>query len=177
METVENDLRGVVKALSDVVQPAIDPGDPLAAEQLRLAISYLDFLKSRLDFIPARRRFELHDNLELARALASLSDRFPSEIGEALDQAIDEGERLLASPMDDADEARTIAAKLAAVARIIVRETAECPLDLRDTIEQMVLSRSEARIMFERSWFLPVGGDRQPSEVRPLPDLTSSSSE
>lgn len=58
---------------SDVVQPALDPADPLAAEQLRLAISYLEFVRTRLDYMPSRRRFELRDNLALAQALLSIA--------------------------------------------------------------------------------------------------------
>lgn len=176
METIDNDLRGVVKALSDVVQPALDPADPLAGEQLRLAISYLDFLRSRLDFTGSRRRFELRDNLELAKALARLKEGLSAVLYEALELAVFEGEQLLASSMEDAEEARSAAAKLAAAIRLIVRESATGPAEFRDAVEKTVLNRSEERIMFERAWFLPVGGDRQPEEVRPLPDFVQGAS-
>ncbi|NDK91451.1 hypothetical protein GYA93_17985 [Gordonia desulfuricans] len=45
----ENALRAVIKSLRDVVAPAVDPGDPMAQEQLALSLGTLEFLHSRLD--------------------------------------------------------------------------------------------------------------------------------
>ena len=49
-DVTDNGLRAAVKALTDVVAPSIDPSDPLAKEQLRLVVDYLQFVRSRLDF-------------------------------------------------------------------------------------------------------------------------------
>lgn len=171
MDTSENDLRGVVKALSDVVAPALDPADPLAGEQLRLAIGYLDFMRTRLDFLAMRLRFELRHNLDQAKALAELKSGYAPELAEALDAAIDEGERVLDSPLDDAEEARRITAKLAAAARIVVRESAASPGGHRGAVERVIVGHAEERIMFERAWFLPVGGERLADDVPPLASL------
>lgn len=171
MDAIENDLRGVVKALSDVVQPALDPADPLAAEQLRLAINYLEFVRTRLDFMPARRRFELRDNLALARALVALAGELVDGLAVEVESAMDEGERLLSSPDASAEALRAAAAKLAAASRMVVRESASSPAKLRDEVERTVLDRSRERILFERSWFLPIGGDRKADEVPSLAQL------
>lgn len=42
-EHADRALDAAVKALSQVVAPAVDPEDPLAVEQLRLVISWLPF--------------------------------------------------------------------------------------------------------------------------------------
>ena len=39
----ENAIRAAIKALSQVVAPAVDPSNPLAVEQLRLVVQFLDF--------------------------------------------------------------------------------------------------------------------------------------
>lgn len=171
MDSVENDLRGVVKALEDVVLPALDPADPLAGEQLRLAINYLDFLRTRLDFMALRRRFELSDNLAMAVALQAVGGTPVKTVGEALDAAIRDGERLLATSMDDAQAARDASAKLAAAIRIVVREAASADEETRDRIEKTTIDRFGDRIMFERAWYLPVGGDRQTDNVPTLEEI------
>lgn len=171
MDSIENDLRGVVKALDDVVLPALDPADPLAGEQLRLAINYLDFLRTRLDFAALRRRFELRDNLAMAVALRAVGGTPVEAVGEALDAAVADGEHMLATPMDDAQAAREAAARLAAAIRIVVREASYADNEARDRIEQTVIGNFGDRIMFERAWYLPVGGDRRTSDVPSLQEI------
>src|SRR3954452_4273924 len=91
---MDNALGAAIRALEEVVAPAIDPADPLAAEQLVLVIDSLRFLRERLDHLhdrarqfvlvtlarPSlrerldhlhdRARFDLRHHLTLARAIA-----------------------------------------------------------------------------------------------------------
>ena len=39
----DNNLRAAIKSLTDVVTPAVDPGDPMAREQLALVVAFLEF--------------------------------------------------------------------------------------------------------------------------------------
>ena len=67
----DNDFRAAAKALMDVVAPAIDPQNPLARQQLKLVVDWLDFYRSRRPYNQDRERLELAVQLETARDLAS----------------------------------------------------------------------------------------------------------
>ncbi|MGO4836287.1 hypothetical protein AB4144_28995, partial [Rhizobiaceae sp. 2RAB30] len=72
MDQTDVGLKSVVKALTDTIAGAIDPTDHLAREQLRLAASYIDFVRQRLDFIHARERYDLKHYASLARRLLTI---------------------------------------------------------------------------------------------------------
>ena len=55
----DNDFRAAAKSLLDVVAPAIDPANPLARQQLKLVVDWLDFYRSRLPYNQDRERLEL----------------------------------------------------------------------------------------------------------------------
>lgn len=67
----DNALLASIKALNEVVLPALDPSDPLATEQLRLVAGFLKFLGARLPYVHDRNRFELEHYLALAGRLAA----------------------------------------------------------------------------------------------------------
>lgn len=164
-DITENDLRAALKALNDVIAPSIDPADPLATEQLRLVVEYLDFLRSRVDFVADRNRFELAHNLDLADALASYAGSIDPALESQFHEAIDAGRIALNSSSVSVAETRRTAAVIAALVRELVRMAQACDAALRDRIERTVLEASGARIEFERAWFLPLGLDPAPGEV------------
>ena len=105
MDHVDNALRASIKALEEVVAPAVDPADPQAGEQLRLVIHTLGFLRERVDHIHARARFDLRHNLGLASALL--------EDAPALRDPIAAGTALAANPDAPTAELRAGAAEVA----------------------------------------------------------------
>jgi hypothetical protein len=167
IDVTENDLRGIIKALTDVVSPSIDPSDPLAQEQMRLVVEYLEFLRARFAFLPERERYDLGQEIALARGLAGCvpaADPFAA----ALAKALEEGEKAYAATGTPIAETRHWAAVLAAIVREIVRASQHWPADARRRVELTVLDMSADRVEFERAWFSPMRLDPSPSEIRPL---------
>src|SRR5258708_2289648 len=118
----ENSLRAVVKALTDVVGPAIDKGDPLANEQLRLVVDYIEFLRGRLDFLYDRERFELRDHLTMASALAKLRSPCSAPVTSALTNAIAAGEEAYAFAGIPPAGMKAATARIAGAISALVRE-------------------------------------------------------
>lgn len=170
-DVTENGLRAAVKALVDVVAPSVAPSDPLANEQLRLVIEYLQFVRSRLDHLYERDRFELGHHLAMAKALKALAPTLSPATATLLERALEAGSqtesRLGAPPI----ELKAAAADLAAAVREIVREAASFEAGIRGKVERSVLDGSERRIAFERAWYLPLGFDPAPAEVAPLAEV------
>jgi len=168
MDNTENTLRAVVKALNDVVGPAIDPSDGLAREQLRLVTDYVKFAQQRLDYLEARERFELRHGLALAHAVESISGLWSGLVRDALREAIATGEPLVADASASAAALRQATAALGGAVRRAVREAQGFDPVLRRSVEIAVLEATEPRIRFERSWYVPLGFDPAPGEVEPL---------
>lgn len=167
-DVTENGLRAAVKALTDVVAPALSATDPLAHEQLKLVVDYLQFVRSRLDFLYQRDRFELEHHLSMARTLRSIDAPWPASAAETFDAAIRAGTVATQATDTSATALKAAGAALAAAVREGVREAASFDADVRGRIERAVLYASDRRIAFERAWYLPLGLDPMPGEVAPV---------
>ena len=168
MDNTENTLRAVLKALTDVVGPAIEPSDVLAREQLRLVTDYVKFVQQRLDYLEARERFELRHGLALARAVAAIDAPWSQPVRASLADAVAAGEPLVADAAAPVAALRAATAALGGAARRAVRESQGFPAGIRRAVELAVLDASEPRIRFERAWYLPLGFDPAASEVASL---------
>jgi hypothetical protein len=171
MDHTENTLRGVVKALTDVIGPAIDPSDALAKEQLRLVVDYLEFVRERLDALYGRERFELSHHLEMARTLHALEPACSPQAREKLTAALRDGNDVRARPGAGVPALKSATAALASAIRSLVREAATFDEPVRRRIERAVIDATEGRVKFDRAWYLPLGFEPAPSEVLPLSDL------
>jgi hypothetical protein len=90
-------LQTIVKAMSDVILPAVDPNNKLAQEQARLVIGMLNLVSSRLPLMYRYDRDELSRFLALASTLQSLAKDLPGADGalHALDNTFESGADVL----------------------------------------------------------------------------------
>ncbi|HSV59523.1 MAG TPA: hypothetical protein VLJ19_11540 [Variovorax sp.] len=171
MDLTETDLRAAIKALSDVVAPAVDPKDALATEQLRLVVEYLRFLRQRVDLLHQRDRTELQHQLEMARALRKLEAPCSDGLRAALQGASEVGEQRFNDAAATGAQLKAACAALAAAVRDGTREANDWPAPARDRWERCVLYASAARVAFEQAWYLPLGFEPAPAEVPALDSL------
>jgi len=171
MDHTDTGLRAVVKALTDVIGPAVNTTDPLASEQLRLTVDYIEFVRSRIDFLYDRERFDLHHHLDMAKALDEIVDASDFAERIALKNAIEAGMRADAAPGLSIRALKETTAALAAAIAALIRKAQTLNETTRQRIERHVLEASDARIAFERSWYLPLGFDPAPGEVKTLEEF------
>jgi hypothetical protein len=165
-------LRSVVRALSDVVEPAVSPDAALAREQLRLSIEYLKFAITRIELLHERAVFELRHQLRLAQAVRRAVDG--SAATSSLDGPIAGGESLVCVTSPPIDELRRASAALAAGVSAVLRDLGTSDLKLRRELIRLVATASRERVVFERSWYAPLGIDPDPEEVPDLAGLLDS---
>lgn len=161
-----NALLGISKTLLDIVAPAISANDPLAQQELRMAVRYLDFLRERVDHLYARARFELQFQAGLA---ATVGDRLRdcSRDGAAsMQEAVERARALLDAPGATTDDLRGCSSLIAIALSDAVRDTAHDTA--RAAVERAVVEATETLTAFERSWYFPLGLDHFASEVAPL---------
>jgi hypothetical protein len=162
----DNALIAAIKALDEVVAPAIDASNPLALEQLKLVSRFLGFLRQRLPYQGQRDRFELQHYLALARELSPLVvGASLASAAQRLNQGIDDA----ATTIEDRDvssaQVRDAIDRLTTAISVLVRSVGSAEPALRDLIERKVVSASAALFDMQRAWYLPMGFEPDPERV------------
>jgi hypothetical protein len=161
----DNDFRAAAKALMDVVAPAIDPQNPLARQQLKLVVDWLDFYRSRLPYNQDRERLELEVQLETARAIARAA---PDTAVAALRAAIDAAATVRAGLGARPVEVRAVTVQLEDEISAIVRLSPGFDEPTRRSIERIVVRDAKALLDAQRAWFLPQSIEPDPGAIPPL---------
>lgn len=168
MDRTDNHLRACIKALEDVIRPALDPADARAAEQYLLVTDYLRHLRGHLDRLGERARFETVHHLRIAKAIVGDATAVAPASADTLQEAIADGEAVLQRAAAPTVDVKAAAARLAAAIRGTVRDAATVDVEVRSRIERRVLDLSSEKIEFDRAWHLPQGLEPDPSSVLPL---------
>lgn len=170
----DNALRASIKALDQVILPALDPADPLAGEQLRLVSGFLKFLRARLQYWHPRQVFELEHYLTMAREIAADARILSIEVSARLDAAIENAAAV--GRQSDPPLASIVAATAALASSIggAARIAGNAEKELRQRVERRVLEGSERWVRMQRAWFLPQGFELHPADLPQLGELLSS---
>ena len=158
-------LRAVIKALREVVAPAIDTGERLAIEQLQLALATLAMLASRLPLERRRVRQELRNALALAAALQAAAGPAAAGLTAPMQTA-----RAAHADVDcatvDLDQIRTVL--LSAVCTVI-----ETPVDeaTAQQLARVVVAASKPTIDLHRAWCASAGFEANPATLIALESI------
>lgn len=147
---IDVQLQAVIKALRDVVAPAIDVSNPQAREQLHLSIATLDMLRSHIPLVHACAR------RELANALAMVDDVTDAGSEELRD--CEQTLRAKAALLDPTADARQLDAVRIAILRVVADVVATRPdNDSRLAIERAIIRHTRSQTNLARAWCEPAG--------------------
>lgn len=170
----EIQLKAVIKALSEVVLPALDPGNKPAIEQAKLSIGLLSLLAEQL---PVQFAFDCD---ELARLLATGQTLVDAAQGGAAteDAAARLRDALAAATATLAGARSGPAGVLGAVRQLreatgtLVTQThADGTPEARAAIDAAVLAMSQAQLLRERALMRLQGWEPDPAAIPPLAEL------
>lgn len=154
-------LQVILRALEEVVAPALGGAEKHVVEQLMLSIATIGFVKTRL---PEARRFyrmELRSCIDLAKEAGRISGT------DSLARAIEAGESALADPEADIAHFETASRSLrdgvTALSHASVGQPHQAQLDAA------ILEKSGALVAQNRLWCAPFGFELQPENL-PKPD-------
>lgn len=160
IQNFDSQLQVALRALEEVVAPALAGSEKHVVEQLMLSIATIGFVKTRL---PEARRFyrmELRSWLDLAEQAAAIAGR-----PEPLDNAIRAGHAALADPEADIAAFETASRHLRDL--VTALSHAATGQDHQARLERLILDRSGDLVTQSRLWCLPFGFELQPEN---LPD-------
>lgn len=169
IDHTDDGLRAAIKALDEVVAPAIDESNPLAVEQVRLVSRFLSFLRSRVPYEHARAHHEVRHYLALARELVELAPNdAPVRSRDLLSAAIRIATPLVVDPMASAQQLQGAITSLSAALSTLARHVADSPATVRDPVERTIVRASASLLDAQRAWFLPMGFEPDPERVPAL---------
>lgn len=167
----EFQIQAVIKALSDVVLPALDPANKLAQEQIQLAIGTLHLVLKRA---PLHYRYECHD---LAR-LAGLADSLQQQAADlpqaaqalaAMAASTAKGRDVLQRAQAEPPELEAANLELRArVGAVVTAAAASAEGNTLRSIQSAVLAHAQEQLLRERAWLSPQGWEPGLPEVETL---------
>lgn len=153
-------LQVALRALNDVVAPALGAAEKHVVEQLHLAVATIGFVKARLPEARRYYRMELRYFVDLAAAAAETAG------GDAtLDRLVGEGEAALASAEADIADYEAVTGRLRDA---ITALASHAEPETRARLDRLVLERSGELLPQYRQWALPFGLELKP-EALPAP--------
>ena len=170
----EIQIKSMIKALTDVVLPAVDPVNQLAVEQTRLVIGMLSLMAKQLPIQFQFDRDELNRLLGCAEAL--LADR-AAEPGyaNALQQLAtthQAGTRVLElSVIDPATLVQAIHRLRAATSDVVAAVPGTSDPALVGRVERTVMEVAKEQLLRDRSLLLPQGWELDPNAVPSIETL------
>lgn len=162
-------LKVVLKALTDVILPAVDPDNKLAQEQTRLAIGTLQLVAKRLPIAYRYDRDELNRYVGLSRDLLSQLDQ---KAGGASLAALD---HLVQRGADIVDRARAEPAEMeqaimdlrASVGALVETVSASGNAEAKATVKRLVLAAAKTELERERALVVDMNWETDPRTHAP----------
>jgi hypothetical protein len=169
-------IKSILKAMNDVVLPAVDPNNKLAQEQARLCMGLLGLMARQL---PLQFRFDCDElarltafSAELQRIAGGAGGTHTRESVAALEQASAAASALLArakvAPAEIEQAVRTLREGTGTVISSVFREGDDV---VQDRVQKATLAMSREQLLRERAWVITQGWEPDPASVPPIEEL------
>ena len=150
----------LIKALTDIVLPAVDPNNKLAQEQAQLIIGSLHLMAQRLPLQVRYDRRDIQSFIELSEQLREKAGSAPelATVGAALATITASTRNLLQQPgIEPGDLESANLALRSAVGRFVEAASALNTDSIRAAIEAAVMSHAQELLLRERAWLVAQG--------------------
>lgn len=170
-------LQAMIKAMTEVVLPAVDPDNELACEQAQLVLGMLHLLAVRLPWQFHYDIDELERALKLSVTILDRGSGGPETRSalEALEGSAARGRAVLAgakaSPEDLESAILEVRQQTASLLQALWTDGER---GCRETVGRAVVEASREQIERERAWFAPQGWDTEADAPVPLETLLAT---
>jgi hypothetical protein len=161
-------IQSMIKALTDVVLPAVDADNKLAHEQTRLVIGLLGVMSKQ---IPLQFQFdcdELSRLLDFATELQRASGAEQPELAQHQEKGSQVLDRAKADPAEVVNAVRALRTSTGAVISDVFRGA---DTQVQDRVQKTVLAMTSAQLLRERSWLLSQGWEPDASAIPAIETL------
>ena len=164
---LELQLSVTIKALRDVVLPAIDPGNGVATEQTHLALATLGMVRAHLPLRQKLAQTELNHALAMAQSLDT-----GATAGTAFAAARERAKAVADNPASGQDEMEM--ARLALLEEM-ERLIADVPTDRFAALGRSCLAAMKPQLDLQRRWAADAGFDPEATGLPAIDEMLSQS--
>lgn len=167
-------IKSILKAMNDVVLPAVDPNNKLAQEQARLCMGLLGLMAKQL---PLQYRFDCDELARLSAYAAELQKlakggQETTAALSTLQQQAGKAEALLersrVSPQEVLDAVRGLREATGSLITSVYRDGDS---GAQDRVQRATLAMSKEQLLRDRSWVLAQGWEADPKAIPPIEEL------
>ena len=155
-------LRSMMRAITEVIMPAVDPHNSLAQEQIRLLLGHLHALSLQVAHAPGLAAIELNELQQLARELLAHAAGGPAT-------------QCAAARVTALRGGSDHAALAHAVEALLIASGEDGDAEFKHDSETRVLAFSRAQALRGRAWFKAMGFDTSPGSLPDIPTLLAAS--
>ena len=169
IQSFNNQLQVSIRALREVVAPALNASEKQAVEQLHLSLATLEFMRTRLPYARRYYRLELETYLDLAQQVADIvANELPVQKTQ-LESSIALGKKELDRPTAENEDYLIVARQIRETISATIAEANEKPFAQR--LNALIIKTSEQQLVQERVWCLPFGFELRPEDLPSLEDM------
>lgn len=157
MQSFDTQLQVSLRALKEVVAPALADSESHVLEQLQLAIATLEFTRQRLPYARPYHRLELQKVIDLSQEVADLVGTDQADNRAALTEASANARALLHQPDAEVEQYIQVGRTLREGITEAVRHSAGQPYE--SELDQLIVERQRVLFTLQRVWCAPLGLD------------------
>jgi hypothetical protein len=162
-QSFESELQVVLRALAEVVLPALDGAEKHVVEQLHLSMAALEFMRQRLPLAAQFYRRDLGAYIALADDVAALLAAHDNSRAAHLRALSDAGRAVLANALSEQGDWVTATRQLRSAVTQAVETSGRALYE--QTLDQLVLDHAAAVHLHARAWNLPFGFELRPQDL------------
>jgi hypothetical protein len=163
-------LQSVIKALEQVILPAVDPANPLALEQAALAIGHLHMMRGQLPYLSDYVNLCRDEIARLGESLTAIAAGGAETLAAAV--ALAQALRGAADPALPPAQGRELIAQ--AVDALIRASGVDGSETFRDESENLVLDYGIRQTSRDRAWFKASGLDPDCAKLPSAAEILSA---
>ena len=163
----EIQIQSMIKAMTEVVLPAVDPANELAVQQAQLVVGHLSIFAQRL---PLQYRYD-RDALERLVKLASDLKAAGTEDAALRDAMVNGRDVLVRAKADPAELIASARALTEAMDTPIRKAFVEGSEQTQAQVEKIVLAISKEQLLRDRAWLIMQGWEPDPASVPAIDTL------
>lgn len=172
IQSFDTQLEVSLRALGEVVAPALTEADAHVLEQFNLALATLSFTRQRLPYARRFHRLELRHLIAFSTAVGSIIDGDQPNVAQQLYAAANTGESELARPEAECEDYVMVSRKLRGlIAQCVQSATGK---HYEAELDAMVVEQGQAILPAQRAWCAPLGLDTMSDTLPSLEDVLAA---
>lgn len=173
IQTFDTQLAVSLRALQDVVAPALKDAESHVVEQFNLALATLNFTQQRLPYARAFHRLELEHFIGFSAAVRDMITNDQPDLHDQLAELEAAGTEQLSDPTADIEHylitSRSIRERITESLQCATGKPYEAALD------KLAIEKQQAFFPTQRAWCVPLGLDTAADELPSLDALLNPS--